>query len=257
MFFYQTTEGSFQIVLRTDSQAAKQISMMHGLLPRVRHLEFRVAVLQLYTPSGRLEIEFVPGSLSGSDALTKPGDPVHQGILTQECGLEMAESSMAVNSFVQKLVEETTPMSSQNRRRVLEVVGNFIRVLSGTMGVDRWSLALRDSAFHLDLETVRNSEVLECFESPACEPAVPGVEGEKSGRHVSFAELPEIRTFPSKSIPRRWNTLLGRYPHLEVFREQIALVASGVPVFVELCCRKGSCFSQLVRQKSMGMFQYR
>ena len=46
--FYQTTEGSCKIVLRTDSQAAKQISMMHGLLRGVcvcviwnftRHLE--------------------------------------------------------------------------------------------------------------------------------------------------------------------------------------------------------------------------
>lgn len=57
--FYQTTEGSCKIVLRTDSQAAKQISMMHGLLRGVcvcvRNLEF-------YTASGRLEIEFVPGS---------------------------------------------------------------------------------------------------------------------------------------------------------------------------------------------------
>ena len=81
--FHQTAEGSFQIVLRMDSQAAKQVSMMHGLSRYVRHLELRVAVLNFYTASGRLEIEFVPGSLNGSDALTKPGDPVHQGILTR------------------------------------------------------------------------------------------------------------------------------------------------------------------------------
>ena len=125
------------------------------------------------------------------------------------------------------------------------------------MGVDRWSLALRDSAFHLDLETVKKSEFLECFESPACEPAVPGVEGEKSGRHVSFEELPEIRTFHSKSIPRRWNKLLGRYPHLEVFREQIALVAAGGPSFCRIVLQKRFLFLTACPAESMGMFQYK
>ena len=61
------------------------------------------------------------------------------------------------------------------------------------------SLALRDIAFHLDLETARNSEFLERFESPACEPAVPGVEGENQVVMFPLQSCQKFAHFPRKA----------------------------------------------------------
>ena len=132
--FFEGTEGKFKIVLRTDSQAALQIEKMQGLLRRVRHLELRVAVLQFYTDSGRLEILFIPGAVNSSDALTKPGDAVHQGILLKECGF----------SWMQDRCQ------TRIRSRIVHCLGKLVRQLLDA-GVDenRLQLLLDENRQHL------------------------------------------------------------------------------------------------------------
>ena len=132
--FFEGTEGKFKIVLRTDSQAALQIEKMPGLLRRVRHLELRVAVLQFYTDSGRLEILFIPGAVNSSDALTKPGDAVHQGILLKECGF----------SWMQDRCQ------TRIRSRIAHCLGKLVRQLLDA-GVDenRLQLLLDENRQHL------------------------------------------------------------------------------------------------------------
>ena len=69
--------GSMKLVILTDSDSARCISKMAGLLRKVRHMELRVAILQEYVQSGRLEVIFVPGRANASDVLTKPPDAQH------------------------------------------------------------------------------------------------------------------------------------------------------------------------------------
>ena len=63
--------GSFVIRIFTDSESAKAIASMEGLLRRVRHLELRCAYLQQKVQSGRVILEFVAGAYNASDGLTK------------------------------------------------------------------------------------------------------------------------------------------------------------------------------------------
>ena len=64
-------EGSYKIRIYTDSEAAKAIASMEGLLRRVRHLELRCAYLQQKVQSGRVILEFISGAYNASDGLTK------------------------------------------------------------------------------------------------------------------------------------------------------------------------------------------
>ena len=75
--FFTRETGPMRVRLRSDSQAAVNISKMEGLLRRVRHLELRVLVVQEYYALERLLVEFISGKVNGSDCLTKPGDPSH------------------------------------------------------------------------------------------------------------------------------------------------------------------------------------
>ena len=63
--------GSFVIRIFTDSESAKAIASMEGLLRRVRHLELRCAYLQQKVQSGRVILKFVAGAYNASDGLTK------------------------------------------------------------------------------------------------------------------------------------------------------------------------------------------
>ena len=63
--------GSFIIRIYTDSESAKAIASMEGLLRRVRHLELRCAYLQQKVQSGRVILEFISGAYNASDGLTK------------------------------------------------------------------------------------------------------------------------------------------------------------------------------------------
>ena len=64
-------EGSYKIRIYTDSESAKAIASMEGLLRRVRHLELRCAYLQQKVQSGRVILEFISGAYNASDGLTK------------------------------------------------------------------------------------------------------------------------------------------------------------------------------------------
>ena len=54
-----------------NSESAKAIASMEGLLRRVRHLELRCAYLQQKVQSGRVILEFISGAYNASDGLTK------------------------------------------------------------------------------------------------------------------------------------------------------------------------------------------
>lgn len=113
------------------------IARMNGLLRRVRYLELRVAVLQFYTGIGRLIITFIPGSVNGADALTKPGDRTRQMILCDESGLCRPQISERFETLMDVLVNSLGNMSSQNRRRVRDGISKLTQtLLNSAMIVD-------------------------------------------------------------------------------------------------------------------------
>eukprot|EP00435_Cladocopium_sp_Y103_P039365 s1675_g10.t1 len=236
--FFERTEGRFKIVLRTDSQAALQIGKMQGLLRRVRHLELRVAVLQFYTNSGRLEILFIPGAVNGSDALTKPGDAVHQGILLKECGLVMAQNSEKTNHLLHSWMQDLGLMSNQNRSRVVHCLGKLVRhLLDAGVVQTRLQLLLDENLSALPLPGVGVSEGIvpqgvlptKSHDLALEETGRPVMDrnsenSERSGNRVAdktvaFVEEPEVKVFSTRGLSRKWVRLLRKYPHLEVFRE--------------------------------------
>lgn len=263
--FFERETGTYKIVLRTDSQAAQHISSMHGLLRRVRHLELRIAVLQYYTSNERCQVEFVPGSRNGSDALTKPGDVVHQNLLMEETGLKHSSETQQVDVLVSELMQLLSVMSSQNSRRVREAVGMMVRKLLSACDLTDRSRLLYESVLHFSEDgaaraSASSSHGMQEFEAGVCEcaskqsVACPRSLEVSRKRVVRFLETPEIRLIPSRALPKRWNKVLKRYPHLECFRESLALAVAGCQVFVEMCCKENSNFAHLFQKKAVAYF---
>ena len=234
--FYVQVSGAYRLRIRTDSQAAMHISGMMGLLRRVRHLELRVAVIQYYVACGRLVVEFIPGSSNGSDALTKPGDKDHQPLLEWECGLQPDSDSSSISTMMQVLMSEMGNISNVNRGRLQGVVEKTIRkllCLSGMQGREQDLLrAMLDEG------------------EAVCEVPVT----RKTKKVVQFQLEPEVRAIRSRALPRQWNEFLKKHPKFEEFREEIVMSRSGVPVFIEVCCRADSSFKRFVQSKPWAYF---
>ena len=120
--------GVMKLVVWTDSESAKNISMMQGLLRRVRHLELRVMLAQHHTDSGRLVVNYVPGAVNPTDCLTKPSDRKHAQMLSELSGLQLPTAMKSLFASAAAVLESFQPMSAQNRRRVTE---SLRRALSG------------------------------------------------------------------------------------------------------------------------------
>ena len=80
--------GEIPITMYSDSESAKCVSVMAGLLRKVRHLELRMLRVQELTSSGRVLVRFIPGVRNPSDSLTKDGDLLHLNLLVDAIGLE-------------------------------------------------------------------------------------------------------------------------------------------------------------------------
>ena len=261
--FYERDTGLFALELRTDSQAAQSIAGMQGLLRRVRHLELRVAVLQYYVTNGRLSIQFVPGAANGSDALTKPGGLEHQRILLEDMGLCKWSGSQNLDSLLDTLVNGLGSMSSQNKWKIKHGLGRLARFLVEKGKVETMGSDFVEMCRELEVGTEETpyrpkqrdaAMVSEPYQSKGAEvvdvvgDSQSSVEGSPKKR-VSFSEEPQICAVQSRKLPRRWNRFMNQYPQFEQFREQIALGFAGVPIFLELCCRKMSTFETYLRNR--------
>ena len=131
--------GIMPLVVWTDSESAKNISMMQGLLRRVRHLELRVMLVQYHTDAGRLVVRYVPGGSNPTDSLTKPSDVKHADMLSEIAGLRMSAVMKSVLDTTAQIVDGFETMSTQNRRRVTEGLRRALAGLSFAVGAWRLS----------------------------------------------------------------------------------------------------------------------
>ena len=131
--------GIMPLFVWTDSESAKNISMMQGLLRRVRHLELRVMLVQYHTDAGRLVVRYVPGGSNPTDSLTKPSDVKHADMLSETAGLRMSAVMKSVLDTTAQIVDGFETMSTQNRRRVTEGLRRALAGLSFAVGASRLS----------------------------------------------------------------------------------------------------------------------
>ena len=89
---YDRVTGVLPIWLHTDSESAKCVAAMTGLLRKLRHLELRLQYLQELTESQRLIVEFIRGSENFSDVLTKSSDKTHVELFLEATGLTFFEA---------------------------------------------------------------------------------------------------------------------------------------------------------------------
>ncbi|CAE7392978.1 RE2, partial [Symbiodinium pilosum] len=131
--------GVMKLVVWTDSESAKNISMMQGLLRRVRHLELRVMLVQHHTDSGRLVVSYVPGAVNPTDCLTKPSDRKHAQMLSELSGLQLPTAMRSLFASAAAVLESFQPMSAQNRRRVTEGLRRALSGMSLSIGASALS----------------------------------------------------------------------------------------------------------------------
>ena len=123
--------GRYPLVVFSDSEAAKCIASMSGLLRKVRHLELRMHRIQEQelTGSGRLVVRFIPGARNGSDALTKDSDRVHAQLLLEAAGLEPSKVVSYLEDVSQAACDFGVGMSSQAYSKLLDVLQKSLRTL--------------------------------------------------------------------------------------------------------------------------------
>ena len=131
--------GIMPLVVWTDSESAKNISMMQGLLRRVRHLELRVMLVQHHTDAGRLVVRYVSGQSNPTDSLTKPSDVKHADMLAELAGLRLSAVMRSVLDTTARIVDGFETMSAQNRRRVTEGLRRALAGLSLAVGASTLS----------------------------------------------------------------------------------------------------------------------
>lgn len=108
---HERESGTMVIRMRSDSQAAINISRMPGLLGRARHLELRVAYLQYMVDSGRAELEFLPGKYNGSDCLTKWPDKDHLPLFLRDVGVYVIELGRKAQQWTDRILSMLEPLS--------------------------------------------------------------------------------------------------------------------------------------------------
>ena len=216
--------GRYPLVLHSDSEAAKCIASMAGLLRKVRHLELRMLRIQELTASGRLVMKFVPGARNGSDALTKDSDRVHAQLLLEAAGLEPSKIVSYLEDVTQAACDYGVGMSSQTYSKLLEVLQKTLRTL------DLSGCSIPEGPLPED--------DLPPEASGRFEPQVLELEDVENGCSS------ELRSF--RAIPKRWSNHLKRRPCLEGFRSQLSRWCQGYqPLIVEVCCRENSCIGSV------------
>ena len=100
---FSRVTGTLQLRLHTDSESARCISKMAGLLRKMRHLELRLCYIQELTEAGRLIVEFIRGDSNFSDILTKSSDRSHVEQFLEETGLNLFEGEAALREVLEKM----------------------------------------------------------------------------------------------------------------------------------------------------------
>ena len=118
---------TWKMKMFTDSESAKHISAMQGLLRRVKHLELRVAFLQYGVEHRGLKVLFTPGISNPVDGLTKPIDRKHLEEMLLVSGLRAGKREAQVKALGIEVLEGVGPLSSRNRQLVIQGIEKGIR----------------------------------------------------------------------------------------------------------------------------------
>ena len=210
----------WNLTIWSDSEAAKCIASMTGLLRKVRHLELRMSRVQELTESGRMVVKFVPGARNGADALTKDSDRVHSQLLVEAAGLEPSKLVSYLEDVSQMACDFGNGMSSQAYSKLLDVLQKSLRSL------DLSGCPIPESL-----------SVEEMDPQPEAAEESPPVDLEES-------DLEELRSF--RAIPKRWANLLKKRSCLQTFRSPLSKCCQGYrPLIIEVCCRENSCIGSV------------
>ena len=227
--------GTTKVHLRTDSEAVKNISVMSGLLRKVKHLELRVMRIQELTALGRLLLEYLPGPINPSDYLTKDSDLQHLLLLLEAIGLQEDPSQQGLQLLSESLMAYLGPLSSQNKRRIERAVDRLLA----------W----------FPLQQVWDSNVLEehVKQTDEVEDVSPTTRSrlDMPVKAVKFLDQPDIQEFQIeteeenlqayRSIPLTWKRILKRHPELSIYQQPLVEWCRGAgPLVIEICCEEQS-----------------
>ena len=121
--------GTIPITMYSDSESAKCVSVMAGLLRKVRHLELRMLRLQELMNEGRVLVKFTPGVRNPSDSLTKDGDLLHMNLLIDAIGLERDPKVAMLIDHCENLLDFGQGLNRQAYGKVLECLEKALQGL--------------------------------------------------------------------------------------------------------------------------------
>ena len=208
---------TWKMKMFTDSESAKHISCMQGLLRRVKHMELRVAFLQYGVEHRGLKVLFTPGISNPVDGLTKPVDRKHLDEMLLVSGLRAGSQEVQVKALGMDVLEGMGPLSSRNRQLVIQGIEKGIR------------------------QVLELSEVKAKAEVPSLG-SVTLFEDRSSGdRKVHFDPTQTHGILTSRSLPRKW---MKHIPAL--WKVPLATwILQSASLVVEVCCEVASEMSKV------------
>ena len=208
---------TWKMKMFTDSESAKHISCMQGLLRRVKHMELRVAFLQYGVEHRGLKVLFTPGISNPVDGLTKPVDRKHLDEMLLVSGLRAGNQEVQVKALGMDVLEGVGPLSSRNRQLVIQGIEKGIR------------------------QVLELSEVKAKAEVPSLGSVTLFEDKSSSDRKVHFDPTQTHGILTSRSLPRKW---MKHVPAL--WKVPLATwILQSASLVVEVCCEVTSEMSKV------------